>query len=86
MTGECSCAVSSRIFIRFLYRCPPPHLENLCLGWHFIARSKARSFARDEVRADARSRSIQMLDIILLALGLGLFALTVGYTYACERL
>jgi len=27
-----------------------------------------------------------MLDIILLALGLGLFALTVGYTYACERL
>jgi hypothetical protein len=27
-----------------------------------------------------------MLDIILLALGLGLFALTIGYAYACERL
>jgi hypothetical protein len=33
-----------------------------------------------------RSRSIPMQDIILLALGLGLFALTIGYTYACERL
>ncbi|WP_257730477.1 hypothetical protein [Rhodoplanes sp. Z2-YC6860] len=40
----------------------------------------------DQMRADARSRSIPMLDIILLALGLGLFALTVGYAYACERL
>jgi len=27
-----------------------------------------------------------MLDIVLLAGGLGLFALTVGYAYACERL
>ena len=27
-----------------------------------------------------------MLDLILLALGLGFFALSVGYAYACERL
>jgi len=27
-----------------------------------------------------------MMDMILLALGLALFALTVGYAYACERL
>jgi hypothetical protein len=27
-----------------------------------------------------------MLDLILLALGLGFFAAAVGYTYACERL
>jgi hypothetical protein len=27
-----------------------------------------------------------MLDILLIALGIGLFALTVGYAYACERL
>ena len=27
-----------------------------------------------------------MLDIVMLALGLGFFALAVGYTYACERL
>jgi len=27
-----------------------------------------------------------MLDIIMLALGFGLFVAAVGYTYACERL
>jgi hypothetical protein len=27
-----------------------------------------------------------MLDILMLALGLGFFILTVGYAYACERL
>jgi len=27
-----------------------------------------------------------MLDIVMLVLGLGFFALAVGYTYACERL
>jgi hypothetical protein len=27
-----------------------------------------------------------MLDIVMLALGFGLFVLAVGYTYACERL
>jgi hypothetical protein len=27
-----------------------------------------------------------MLDILMLALGFGLFALAIGYTYACERL
>jgi hypothetical protein len=30
--------------------------------------------------------SLQMLDLILLAMGLGFFALSVGYAYACERL
>jgi len=27
-----------------------------------------------------------MFDLILLALGLGLFALSVGYAFACDRL
>jgi len=27
-----------------------------------------------------------VLDLALLALGLGLFAVSVGYTYACDRL
>jgi len=27
-----------------------------------------------------------MLDLILLALGLGFFVLTIGYAYACDRL
>jgi hypothetical protein len=32
------------------------------------------------------ARSIKMLDVILLAIGLGFFALSVGYTIACDRL
>jgi hypothetical protein len=31
-------------------------------------------------------RSTPMLDVLMLALGFGLFALAIGYTYACERL
>jgi len=27
-----------------------------------------------------------MLDVILLALGLGFFVLSIGYVYACDRL
>jgi len=30
--------------------------------------------------------SIQMLDLMLLALGLGFFVLSIGYAYACDRL
>jgi hypothetical protein len=33
-----------------------------------------------------RRKEIPMLDIIMLAIGLGFFALSVGYTIACERL
>jgi hypothetical protein len=33
-----------------------------------------------------RKGAIQMLDVIMLAIGLGFFALSVGYAYACERL
>jgi hypothetical protein len=32
------------------------------------------------------TRSISMMDILMLALGFGFFALAIGYTYACERL
>jgi hypothetical protein len=32
------------------------------------------------------TRSIPMMDILMLALGLAFFALAIGYTYACERL
>jgi SNF family Na+-dependent transporter len=31
-------------------------------------------------------RSMQMMDLIMLALGLAFFALSVGYTIACDRL
>jgi len=30
--------------------------------------------------------ALKMLDIIMLGLGLGFFALSVGYTYACDQL
>jgi hypothetical protein len=32
------------------------------------------------------AREHLMLDVVMLALGLGFFAAAVGYTYACERL
>jgi hypothetical protein len=32
------------------------------------------------------ARSIHMLDIILVAAALGFFALSIGYTIACDRL
>jgi hypothetical protein len=42
---------------------------------------------RKRIPANAFSPgSITMLDLILLALGLGFFALSVGYAYACDRL
>ena len=37
-------------------------------------------------REASAARRISMLDIVMLALGLGFFAAAVGYTYACERL
>jgi hypothetical protein len=36
--------------------------------------------------ATSATRSIFMLDIVILALGLGLFVAAIGYAYACERL
>jgi hypothetical protein len=32
------------------------------------------------------TRRISMLDLLMLALGLGFFIAAIGYTYACERL
>jgi hypothetical protein len=40
----------------------------------------------DVAHHSATARSTQMLDIIMLALGLAFFALSVGYTIACDRL
>jgi hypothetical protein len=39
-------------------------------------------------RGDATAviRSTTMLDVFMLAIGLGFFALSVAYVYACERL
>jgi len=37
-------------------------------------------------RAAGAGRSTEMLDITMLAIGLGFFALSVGYAIACDRL
>jgi hypothetical protein len=34
----------------------------------------------------AISRSTKMLDIILIAIGVGCFAIAIAYSYACDRL
>jgi hypothetical protein len=34
----------------------------------------------------SQPRSIVMMDLLMLALAFGFFALAIGYTYACERL
>jgi hypothetical protein len=41
--------------------------------------------ARCRVR-NKRGKEHLMLDFVMLALGLGFFALSIGYAYACERL
>jgi hypothetical protein len=38
------------------------------------------------VRRGCAGRSTEMLDIIMLAIGLGFFALSVGYAMACDQL
>jgi hypothetical protein len=41
---------------------------------------------RRTARGNKRDKEHLMLDIAMLALGLGLFVVAIGYTYACERL
>jgi hypothetical protein len=52
---------------------PPAHLTR-------AAQSRPRLWR------SGRHRSIPMLDIIMLAIALVFFAVSVGYAYACERL
>jgi hypothetical protein len=75
--------------MRFLYRRRPPHLETTPAGWqiHRAPRTRIESAPAPTpslLRSD--TGVFPMLDILLIALGIGLFALTVGYAYACERL
>jgi hypothetical protein len=56
------------------------HLSVLSLTHVNRCNSEASSFG------PAFRRDFHMLDLILLALGLGLFALSLIYAYACDRL
>ncbi|WP_128950114.1 hypothetical protein [Bradyrhizobium guangzhouense] len=46
----------------------------------------ARPNLRKSCATIARNEEHPMMDILMLALGFGFFALAIGYTYACERL
>jgi hypothetical protein len=49
-------------------------------------QSAPRTSVLSWTTSDASTGSIPMLDLIMLAIGLGFFALSVGYAYACDRL
>jgi hypothetical protein len=50
-----------------------------------IHRNPSACQGARQLRPEAREGAF-MLDIVMLALGLGFFVAAVGYTYACERL
>ncbi len=52
-------------------------------GTSATERKRERPLGRP---ADHDAQEHLMLDIVMLALGLGFFVVAVGYTYACERL
>lgn len=52
----------------------------------FLNRARAGIPRSDCTGREGATRSIAMMDILMLGLGFGLFALAIGYTYACERL
>jgi hypothetical protein len=87
--------------MRFLYHRPPGRIENLSAKWHVTAtdagkaenaiRSAGRSIATRlsgtrGTYGNTRDKEHLMLDIVMLALGLGFFVAGIGYAYACERL
>jgi hypothetical protein len=51
-----------------------------------ICRNTPSQNAQRLRTAKRATRSIPMMDILMLALGLGFFAAGIGYAYACERL
>jgi len=82
--------------MRFLYGGLQPRLESLCGSMPSTAQETARlsntaariCLSRLLASRDATPRAgrIQMMDVILLALCAALFAVSIGYAYACERL
>lgn len=73
--------------MKFLYRGFVLPLEFLCDAVAPMGHLEPPTNLRMAARHPSRGRSKQkMLDVIMLAIGLGFFALAVGYTYACNRL
>jgi hypothetical protein len=51
-----------------------------------IAQSRSRRATRETLIGAQLQGDIRMLDLILIALGLGFFAGSIAYVYACDRL
>jgi hypothetical protein len=76
------------------YKGPPDfHLEYICGGWQICGEIRPRQrkgLVSSQLSAGEddppRPQEHPMLDLVMLAIGLGFFALTVGYAFACDRL
>lgn len=60
-------------------------------SWRANGRQIGVRFAQNKRKHEPQSAVIalkehSMLDVIMLALGLGFFMLSIGYAYACDRL
>jgi hypothetical protein len=54
--------------------------------WRLVGRSPRRVTRKSLRRYPVRQGAHLMMDILMLVLAAGFFALAIGYTYACERL
>jgi hypothetical protein len=60
--------------------------ERLPTPIHTHPRRRQIGKARDRQRRVRRDGELSMLDILMAAIALAFFALSVGYAYACDRL
>jgi hypothetical protein len=51
-----------------------------------VAHPEAYLLRDGMLRGSSYRKELSMLDLMMLALGLGFFALSIGYAYACDRL
>lgn len=73
-------AGTGRILMRYLWDRPPFHLEPLC------GPCTCPAWTAPVTVTGRRTDTHDMLDIVLVAAGLGFFALAIGYVSLCERL
>lgn len=74
-------------YMKILYRTAAGTLENICGLGHFLILNKQLRCAGPHLGGRMKLyRGMAMLDVIMLAGGLGFFALLVGYGLACDWL